>query len=236
MNQDSNSAGCSTYSPEELAQFLDGTLSPGKQQRMRQHLRDCDICRQRLHELESVRTLLQQSPTVTPPRSFTLSERDVQARQRILWYPILRSASTGLAVLVLLLFLVSAFQLGWQGSAVPTPRVIAVKPTPLSTPSPRSVVVDPMLTRRALPTSVTQPGIMAVPTEGPIAAETSYPLQSTPWIGAASPRPTAVASPQAGPPPPTSFWMVLRLGGLLLLGLCVGMTWVAYRRERMFFS
>ncbi len=221
MKHDRRSAGCPTHSPEELARFLDGALPSGRQQRLRRHLQECAICRQRLRELEAVRTLLRQAPAVAPPRSLTLSERDATAGQRILWYPVLRSASMGLAVLVLLLFLVGALQVGWPGAAAPSPPAVAV---------------DPMITRRATPTGVTQPGAMGLPTPAAAITVSAYPLPQTPRIGAGVTPPAVVAQTPGQPPADTVLWMALRLGALLLLGLCVAMTWLAYRRERVFLS
>jgi len=241
MKQDDWADTCSARFVRQLDRLLDGDLRPRQQRQLEQHLQTCPHCQERLRELKAVRALLKRSPPVAPPRSFTLCERDVATYRRVLWYPALRSATAVLAVLVVALFVVGLVQPVMGGPQAATARAIGVKPTPPCAPSPQSVAVAPAITQRVPPTV----GIQAQPTTPPApptecvgaVSQTAYPApQQTPWIHATVPKTEPCPTGQ-----PTSFWntplwQALRFGSLLVLALFIGLTWLAYRRERAFFS
>jgi hypothetical protein len=234
MNEDDPSDNCTLYSVDDLARFLVENSSSRKQQRLRQHLQTCSCCRQRIHELSSVRTMLNRGPDVALPRSFTLSAQDVRRGRHILWYPVLRSATTAVATLVLLLLLGGLLQPALLGGTTPAP---------LAAPTPRPVAVAPASTSRARPTqAVAGPAPSAAPTAviSGIASEPPYPqpsVESGPRIHATVSQPAGPASTSpAVPPQTTTLWPAVHLGGLFLLGMLAGLTWLAYRHERAFFS
>lgn len=227
-------SGCSTYSSEELARFLSGDLSPRRTRDLLRHLPQCAICRQRLRELEAVRAVLRQAPPPPLPRSFALAPADM--RRRRLWYPLLRGATTAMAAVVLAVFAFSLLLPPTYETRSPTAILVGAE-----TPSPDTcvpaTVVGPAITRRTPPTS--GPGLVT-----PLPAyttATAYPPPSP-----LSPRSLATSSSglqvaPTGPATPEgvsdfSFLTLLRLGGLLFLGLMAGLTWLAYRRERVFLS
>jgi anti-sigma factor RsiW len=239
MNEDHPSDNCAIYSTLDLARFVVGGLSRRRQERLRQHLQSCARCQQRVQELTSVQAVLQRSPGVPLPKSFVLSAHDVRPR-RTLWYPVLRSATTAAAMLVLLLFLGGLLQPGLFGLSRPAPRAVETKPTPLFAPTPLPVAVEPVSTWRPRPTfAVAVQSTPAAPTAG-IAAV--VPEEPYPQATDSSPRIYATVSRQAPSParvesaPPSPLWPAIHLGGLALLGVLAGLTWLAYRRERPFFS
>jgi hypothetical protein len=147
-----------------------------------------------------------------------------------------------LATLVLFLSLGGLLQPGLSGPIPPTPRSVALKPTPKFSPSPAPAIVAPAMTRRAAPTSVvvapapTQEGIgILSPSETEQAA---YPEpKTTPWIGATVPAHKATpATTQTELRTLAPLWQGLEIVGLSLLGLLLGLTWISYRRERRFFA
>ena len=240
MSEDPQSTVCQLYSDDDLARSLAGNLASRKQKRLREHLQTCPSCRGRMHELTALRTLLRQSPCPPVPRDFALSAADVRRRRRTLWYPVLRSATTAAAGLVLLLLLGGLLQPGLWGSAGPAPRAVVVKPTPLFAPTPLPVAVAPVSTWRPRPTqAASAPSTALVPTvesQG-ISTGTGYPppAETGPRIHATVSRPE-VSAPAAATAPPSALWPAIHLGGLALLGVLAGLTWLAYRRERAFFG
>ena len=134
-------ASCSRYRVEELSRYLVGELSPRRQKRIEQHLAICAHCRQRVHELTAVQTVLRHTPDVVPPRSFTLSEADVRKPGRKLWYPVLRTATIAAAALVLVLLVGGVLQPSLLTIGAPTPRPVGVKATPLIAPTPLPVAI-----------------------------------------------------------------------------------------------
>ncbi len=171
-----------------------------------------------------MRSLLKNAPSPLLPRKLLLSPEQVRRGRPILWYPVLRTATAVVAILVLFLFLAEPLVLVPQ-PAMATPRPIAVKPSPSISPSPKPAVVAPAITRRAPPTGLSVP------------VETAYPgPEPSPWIRVTTTRTQPVVTPPAGGKTAEGFplWP-LRAGGVLLLGLGLGLTWWAYRRERAFF-
>jgi len=241
MSEDNPSYYCTLYSTADLARFLAGDLSPRRQRHMQQHLSSCSSCRERIHELSSVRAMLKSTPDVALPRSFTLSAQDIRRRRRTLWYPVLRSATTAAATLVLLLLLGGLLQPSLLGGGAPAPRVIGAKPTPLVAPTPLPVAVAPASTWRPRPTQAAAgQAPSAMPTVGisGIGSLPAYPqpVDSGPRIHATVSRPAVPATAVKTEPRTAALWPVIHLGGLLLLGALAGLTWLAYRRERAFFS
>lgn len=224
MKQDKCSVPSSHPSPQEIVAFEGGFLSPKREQRLRQHLEGCPDCRRYLYEVRAVRSLLKNAPYPPPPRKLALSPEQVRRRRPILWYPVFRTATAVVAALVLFLFLAEPFLLLPQ-PATATPRPVAVRPSPSTSPSPKPAVVAPAITRRAPPTGLSVP------------AETAYPgPEPSPCIRAVSTRTQPMAASPAGGKAAAEalpLWP-LRAGGVLLLGLCLGLTWWAYRRERAF--
>lgn len=219
MKQREPSRRCSIRVPGELSRYLDHDLSPRRWRRVERHLQSCSYCRKQLAQMRAVRSLLRRAPDVQPPRDFTLSAEAVPARAGKLWYPRLRAATTVLAVLVLAIFALGLSQPARIGLVTLAPRAVAATPTPRVTSPPASVAVAPAITRRPAPTGV---GILATP----------YPGPSTPPArieGTVSP---AEAGPSGAPPAPFHLWPVLEVVGLSLLGVMVGLTWLAYRQER----
>jgi hypothetical protein len=180
-------------------------------------------------------------PDVVPPRSFVLSEADVRTPRRKLWYPVLRTSTIAVAALVLVLLVGGVLQPGLLTLGAPTPRPVGVKATPLIAPTPLPVAIAPANTCRPRPTLANEvPAITGTPdTVEPDAIGPGYPqpASSPPPIEGTVVQP-AGTSPAAktAAPPPTALWSVIHLGGLALLGLLAGLTWLAYRRERVFFS
>ena len=233
MNEDQGSVNCSRYSVDELARFLAGALSPGRQKHLQLHLESCLQCRQKLHELTTVQAVLQRAPQLSLPRDFTLSAQDVRRGRRRLWYPVLRTATTAVATLVLLVFLGGLLQPGLLGSVGPY--------TAENDPTPRPVAVAPANTWRARPTAVAAGASTAIaPTaKSPeIAPSSAYPspAESGPRIEATASSPHATTEHQPTSPPTGTLWSVLHLSGLTALGVLAGLTWLAYRRERAFFG
>lgn len=228
-------SGCSAYSSEELARFSSGDLSPRRTRDLLRHLPQCAVCRQRLREIEAVRAMLRQSPRPPLPRPFTLAPAGM--RRRRLWYPLLRGATTAMAAVVLAIFAFSLLLPSMQQMRSPTARLAGAE-TPAPDTCLPATVVGPAITRRTPPTS--GPGLVTpLPAH---ATATAYP----PPAGPLSPHPLATSSSglnvaPAGPATPEgvsdfSFLTLLRLGGLFFLGLMAGLTWLAYRRERVFLS
>lgn len=224
MKRDKRADRCSAFSVKELSLYLAGAVSPHRQTRIQQHLLECVDCSRRLQELQSVCVLLQQAPEVVPPRNFTLPVRAARSYREVLWYPVLRSLTTIAAVLLLGLFGVSILQPVQQTPVAAQPTV-ALKPPPSVTQPHPTVMVAPVITRRAVPTA--SAGISGYPA----------PVESTPWIQATVSRPTtAPEQPSVQPAPEPVDWWPWQVMGMSLLGLFLGLTWVFYRRERGFFS
>ncbi len=222
------------YSSDQIAAYLVGQMSPHQQARFEQHLAGCSSCQHQVEELRAIQSLLNELPAPRPPRNFTLPPQAVPARRAFLWYPVLRSATAAMAAIVLVLFLV--------GIVVPEPpqglsyHPVDAKPTPLIAPSPQAVAVEPAETRRDRPTVAGQPTAGLIPTVSPL---TAYPenVTPTPWIQATlsrvtptTPKTSATAGGGIAAAP------ALQATALALLGLLLGLTWAAYRRERAFIS
>ncbi len=241
MVEDSQSGGCTAHSPQELAQFSDGTLSLRRQHRLQQHLQECPLCRRQLKELAAVRALLREAPAPSLPRSFALSPSAVRGFRHSLWYPRFRAVSAVVSILVLAVFLGSMLQPVAPVAAPATSRPLGQKPAPPVEPTPKSVAVAPAVTRRAPPTGSSHDALITskptATTSLSVSLETGYPAPPTPWIyttvSHVSPEPAE--QPQPTQPTKPGVWGALKIGGLLLLGLSLGLTWVAFRRERMFF-
>ncbi|MGC9025605.1 MAG: zf-HC2 domain-containing protein [Chloroflexia bacterium] len=232
MNQDNRTSPGPHASPQEIAALDGGLLPPGREKRLRRHLQACPRCRRQWSEVQAVRSLLRNAPRPLPPRPLTLSAKQVRSGRPVLWYPIFRTATAVVAVLVLFLFLAEPLGLVPQ-AATATPRPIAVKPTPSVFPSPRPAVVAPAITRRPVPTGLATLSQAPVSPSTPV--EAAYPApQPTPWIRATVSRTRVVGTPTPKEPASPALPWSLRAGGLLLLGLCLGCTWWAYRRERAF--
>ncbi|MBN1483978.1 MAG: zf-HC2 domain-containing protein [Chloroflexia bacterium] len=209
---------CNQIAVHELDRFREGGLSGRRRQRIERHLATCPTCSERLRQLEAIQTLLQQAPIPSLPRDFTLKPQDRKARFG--WYPLLRSASTLLALLVLLLFAAEMLQ-PTLPSGQPAPCTIALKPTLASTQAQPSAMVAPAVTRRAVPT---------VPAGLP-----AYPrLEETPWIRATVLHPQPELQTKTEPATPFP-WPELQVVGLSLLALSLGLSWAFYRRERGIF-
>ncbi len=216
-----NSISSRHPSPQEIAALEGGFLSPKRERRLRQHLEECPDCRRHLDEVRSVRSLLKNVSYPLPPRKLTLSPEQVRRGRPVLWYPVFRMATAVVAVLVLFLFLAEPLLL-IPRPATATPRPIATKPTPSISPSPKPAVVAPAFTRRPAPTGLSVP------------VETAYPEpKPSPWIRVVTPRTEPPVAPSTDGKAGISLWP-LRAGGLLLLSLSLGLTWWAYRRERVF--
>lgn len=225
MKQDKCFVSSSHGSPQEIAALEDGFLSPKREQRLLRHLEECPDCRRHLYEIRAVRSLLKNAPSPLPPRKLLLFPEQVRRGRPILWYPVLRTATAFVAVLVLFLFLAEPLVLIPQ-PAMATPRPVAVKPSLSISPSPRPAIVAPAITRRAPPTGLSVP------------VETAYPRpEPSPWIRVTATRTQPLVFPPAGGKTAEGLplWWPLRAGGILLLGLGLGLTWWAYRRERAFF-
>lgn len=230
MNQPDRDS-CPRYTPTELARFLDGDLSPRRTRDLLRHLPQCPTCRQRLREFEALRDALRSAPALRLPKeSFALSPRDLPARRKVLWYPFLRTVTAAVAALVLVFFLASLLVPAAFEPAFSSPAK-GERPHP-------PAVVEPAITRRTPPSATGL--VTALPahlTVTPVLAGTAYPspLSASPHTSMA-----AIPQNQAAPPGPESpAWPLmagLRLGGLLLLGLVAGLTWLAYRRERAFLA
>lgn len=221
MKQDKCSVPSFHASPQEIAAFDGGFLPPKREQRLRRHLEKCPDCRRSLYEVRAVRSLLKDAPSPLPPRQLALSPEQVRRSRPVLWYPVFRTATAVVAVLVLFLFLAEPLLLIPQ-PATATPRPVAVKASPSISSSPKPAVVAPAFTRRPAPTGLSVP------------AETAYPEpKPLPWIRVATTRTEPPVAPSTGGKAEISLWP-LRAGGLLLLGLSLGLTWRAYRRERVF--
>lgn len=223
MKQDKCSAPFSHASPQEIAALEGGFLSPRREQRLRHHLEGCPDCRRYLYEVRAVRSLLKNASSPPPPRQLLLSPERVRRSRPVLWYPVFRTATAVIAVLVLFLFLAEPLLLVPQ-PATATPRPVIVKPLSSLSPSPKPAVVAPAFTRRPVPTGLSAP------------VETAYPTpEPSPWIRVTSTRTQPQAAPPAGEGEKTeiSLWPI-RVGGLFLLSLGLGLTWWTYRRERAF--
>jgi hypothetical protein len=59
------------YVMKRLTDYVESELSPGNQQRVAQHLRDCASCTRLLEDLRRTRTLLSQLPKPQPPPHLT---------------------------------------------------------------------------------------------------------------------------------------------------------------------
>lgn len=231
MNEEHPSENCTVYSPYDLARFLAGAVPPRRQERIRQHLQTCSHCQRRIHELNSLQGLLRRYQDVPLPRSFLVSAQDVR-RRRTLWYPILRSATTAAAMLVLLLFLGGLLQPALLGLSRQLPGA-GQGATPLP------VAVEPVSTWRARPTLVsTGSSTPAVPTAAVAILSTSdaypRPTESPPRTCATVSQPPAAPAAQVEGAPPSVLWSAIHLGGLSVLGALAGLTWLAYRHERPF--
>ncbi len=226
----SREKSCS-YNSSQAADYLAGRMSPRRQARFEQHLSSCSTCRRRVDEFQAIQSLLNGLPTPRPPRNFTLAPQAARPRQSFLWYPVLRSATTAMAAIVLVLFLVGLVVPERPGGATYYP--VNVKPTPLVAASPQPVAVEPAETRRDRPTVPNRPNTDLVPTA---TALTAYPENTvpTPWIQATLSRVTPATSHTANTDRIIS--PALQATALTLLGLLLGLTWVSYRRERHFFS
>jgi len=237
---DDKPASCSRYRVEELSRYLVGNLSHRRKKRIEQHLSSCPHCRQRIRELTAVQKALRHVPDVAPPRNFFLSEADVRTPGRKLWYPVLRTSTIAVAALVLVLLLGGVLQPGLLTLGAPTPRPVGVKATPLIAPTPLPVAIAPANTCRARPTPMNEvPAITGTPdTVGPDAVGPGYPqpAASPPPIEGTVIQPDRPSTATAATSQPTALWSAIHLGGLVLLSILAGLTWLAYRRERAFFS
>jgi hypothetical protein len=226
--------GCSLYRTDELSRYLVGGLSPKKRKRLEQHLESCVHCRQQVRELIAVQTVLRRAPDVAPPQSFALSDADTRLPRRRLWYPVLRVTTMAAATLVLILLLGGVLQPDLVRVDTPTPRLVGVKATPLIAPTPLPVAIAPAKTSRPRPTPANAaPSIEGAPaTKAPAYPQ---PAESRPHIDSTIDRPAGAAPADAAAPQTTTLWSAIHLGGLVVLGVLAGLTWLAYRRERVFF-
>lgn len=221
MKQDKCSVSVFHPSPQEIVAFEGDFLSLRRKQLLRRHLEECPDCRRYVSEVRAVRSLLKDVPSPLPPRPLALSPEQVRRSRPVLWYPVFRTATAVVAVLVFFLFLAEPLLL-IPRPATATPRPVAAKPSPPISPSPKPAVVAPAFTRRPAPT-----GLSAL-------SETAYPNpEPSPWIRVTSTRTQSLATPSTDGKAEIPLWS-LRAGGLFLLSLGLGLTRWAYRRERAF--
>lgn len=106
---------------ELLSPYLDEHLDPLQKPKIEAHLEACEACR---HEWESLRAtvaILRQTPTITPPRSFTLRSPAVK---RPVWQgTAILPWSTAIAAVLLLVVLagdgLSSFTVGGSSASAP---------------------------------------------------------------------------------------------------------------------
>jgi hypothetical protein len=239
MRQVEQPGGCQTRFPKELDRFLAGSLSRRRESRLQRHLQTCPLCRQQLREMQTLQKWLGETPRPAPTRDFRLSPKDVPARPTALWYPRLRTATAVVGILVTVLFAAELLIGTGRPTEGPGQRHVAVRPTPKVTVPPPSVMVAPAITRRLPPITVTEGDIAApVPTAAPEpspSAETGFPVpaEPSPWIQATVSRPTQPAQTEQTEKATVPWWPI-RFGGLSLLFVLGGLTWVSYRKERRF--
>jgi|GEM_PF-1245300 len=226
---------CSRYTVDDLSRYMVGALAPRRQKQVEQHLAGCPHCRRRLQELAAVQAALRHTPAAPLPRSFTLPASVARLPRRQLWYPTLRTATAAAAMLVLIVLLGGVLQPGLWGDSAPAPRPLGVKATPLIVPTPLPVAIAPASTWRPRPTPAN-----AAPhiEEAPTAEAPGYPQPADmePRIEATVARPAGAAAPPRAASVGATLWSAIHLGALAVLGVLAGLTWLAYRRERLFFS
>ena len=200
--------GCSRkrqhrFCQENLSAFLDGELSPGDCERVREHLARCEVCRWDLETLERTVGLLRSLPQVRAPRSFCIPHA-VPAPVLPLWmrpwvYGTVRLA-TGVATLLLVITL--------AGNALTLPAHLAVpgaQPAPAALTAPEQWKAESVPTGGA-PAEATAVAMAPALTQAPLAAaapsalpQRSGPGEETP--AAVSPAPELArghAEPLAG--------------------------------------
>lgn len=108
---------------ELFSAYLDDQLSPAERQQVEALLASDAAARQQLAELRYTVRLLAETPRVSAPRAFTLSQTQVAARQRRWRFPAwlqptyVRSAAALAAVLLLVLLI---GDLGFRNAVAPT--------------------------------------------------------------------------------------------------------------------
>jgi len=92
-----------------LSAYVDGEVSTSERQALERHLDRCSSCRQELDSLRATVALLHRVPQATPHRSFAVAEpRPAPARRP---FPVLRTATASMALLLVLFFAADATNL-----------------------------------------------------------------------------------------------------------------------------